>query len=115
MIRNENNFHPNGTAIIFKKDDGLLESFQCVSVVLSYFPPPLHTPLSLLSISLTLESEFIDHSKGSVPLSSHRKWTIHHISRLKVYKMGAAESQPVAMKEAPQEQRNKIFSREWTT
>lgn len=76
------------------------------------------TPLLCrLSIYLILQSEFIDRSKGSKPLSSHMKWSILPISLFKMYKIGGAESWLDALQEAKetmQGQRHKIFSKEWT-
>lgn len=51
----------------------------------------------------------MDHSGGSEALSSLRKWSILHISRLGVHKMGAAESQLDALQEVTETSQAQVF------
>ncbi len=117
MISNQDNFHPNGTSIILQKNQRLLEGF--LMLFSHHFSPScLHSPsMSLIHLSYSTERIYRPQ-KGSGPLSSHRKRSTLHLSRLKGYLLEAAESQLDAMQEAketPQEERHKIFSKELST
>lgn len=94
---------------------GCWNAFSCLNF--PFLPPTPCTLINnpLLSVFPTPKSEFIDNSKGSNHHSHTGSGGDHHIFKLKVNEMGAAESQSVVLQEAketPQEQRNKIFSRE---
>ncbi len=100
---------------VSRTTSGYWKVFSALQLYFPAFLLPCTSLLCLLFTYLILQSGLKDHSKGSEHLSLHRKWSILHLSRLKVYKTGGAESQLVARQEAKetsQEERLKIFVRE---